>query len=139
MVHTSKFNIKFDFTANIAMMTGIVKSLDISYLGSFSFLPIFMDILNYRYIFSTEGHLLPMTPQISLAREHCSYLGAYCRSDDPRWKSRKSGISSDADRNNGTSRFYRAQSLRSFPPGSTSHDYSTISGVIKVRVHLLIC
>uniref|UniRef100_M4F4I4 alpha-1,2-Mannosidase n=1 Tax=Brassica campestris TaxID=3711 RepID=M4F4I4_BRACM len=32
----------------------------------------------YKYIFSTEGHLLPLTPQISLAREHCSYFGGYC-------------------------------------------------------------
>ncbi|XP_010481835.1 PREDICTED: alpha-mannosidase I MNS4-like [Camelina sativa] len=35
----------------------------------------------YKYIFSTEGHLLPLTPQISLAREHCSYLGGYCSSN----------------------------------------------------------
>ncbi|EYU33010.1 hypothetical protein ABFS82_07G040000 [Erythranthe guttata] len=34
----------------------------------------------YKYIFSTEGHLIPTTPQISLASENCSYLGAYCRS-----------------------------------------------------------
>ncbi|XP_021738295.1 alpha-mannosidase I MNS4-like isoform X2 [Chenopodium quinoa] len=34
----------------------------------------------YNYIFSTEGHLLPSTPQISLVREHCTYYGAYCRS-----------------------------------------------------------
>ncbi|XP_074304324.1 alpha-mannosidase I MNS4 isoform X2 [Silene latifolia] len=32
----------------------------------------------YKYIFSTEGHLLPATPQVSLVREHCSYYGAYC-------------------------------------------------------------
>ncbi|XP_056696051.1 alpha-mannosidase I MNS4 isoform X2 [Spinacia oleracea] len=36
----------------------------------------------YKYIFSTEGHLLPATPQISLVREHCSYYGAYCRSNN---------------------------------------------------------
>ncbi|KAL3649050.1 Alpha-mannosidase I mns4 [Castilleja foliolosa] len=36
----------------------------------------------YKYIFSTEGHLLPATSQISLASEHCSYLGAYCRSSN---------------------------------------------------------
>lgn len=34
----------------------------------------------YKYVFSTEGHLLPATPQISLLREHCSYLGAFCKS-----------------------------------------------------------
>ncbi|KAL8484785.1 hypothetical protein ACS0TY_027182 [Phlomoides rotata] len=33
-----------------------------------------------NYIFSTEGHLLPATPQISLASENYSYLGADCRS-----------------------------------------------------------
>ncbi|RZB45047.1 Alpha-mannosidase I MNS4, partial [Glycine soja] len=38
----------------------------------------------YKYIFSTEGHLLPATPQISLLREHCLYYGAYCRSGDLR-------------------------------------------------------
>ncbi|XP_019259395.1 PREDICTED: alpha-mannosidase I MNS4 isoform X2 [Nicotiana attenuata] len=36
----------------------------------------------YKYIFSTEGHLLPATPQISLVREHCSYFGAYCRNSN---------------------------------------------------------
>ncbi|XP_059310821.1 alpha-mannosidase I MNS4-like [Lycium ferocissimum] len=39
-----------------------------------------------RYIFSTEGHLLPATPQISLVREHCSYFGAYCRNSNLRLK-----------------------------------------------------
>ncbi|KAH6821556.1 Glycosyl hydrolase family 47 protein [Perilla frutescens var. hirtella] len=38
----------------------------------------------YKYIFSTEGHLLPATPQVSLASENCSYLGAYCRSSNLR-------------------------------------------------------
>ncbi|KAE9619141.1 hypothetical protein Lal_00047903 [Lupinus albus] len=38
----------------------------------------------YKYIFSTEGHLLPATPQISLVREHCLYHGAYCRSGNQR-------------------------------------------------------
>ncbi|KAJ1285637.1 hypothetical protein BS78_03G293300 [Paspalum vaginatum] len=32
----------------------------------------------YRYIFSTEGHLLPVTPEIALVDEHCSYFGAFC-------------------------------------------------------------
>ncbi|KAK9664648.1 hypothetical protein RND81_14G058300 [Saponaria officinalis] len=34
----------------------------------------------YKYIFSTEGHLLPATPQVALLHEHCSYYGAYCTS-----------------------------------------------------------
>ncbi|XP_020682223.1 alpha-mannosidase I MNS4 [Dendrobium catenatum] len=33
----------------------------------------------YKYIFNTEGHLLPATAEIALANEHCSYLGAFCR------------------------------------------------------------
>lgn len=32
----------------------------------------------YKYIFSTEGHLLPATPQITLLDEHCLYAGAFC-------------------------------------------------------------
>ncbi|XP_072951179.1 alpha-mannosidase I MNS4 [Typha angustifolia] len=32
----------------------------------------------YKYIFSTEGHLLPATPEIALVNEHCSYFGAFC-------------------------------------------------------------
>ncbi|KAL2923921.1 Alpha-mannosidase I MNS4, partial [Bienertia sinuspersici] len=34
----------------------------------------------YQYIFSTEGHLLPTTPQISLVHENCSYYGSNCKS-----------------------------------------------------------
>lgn len=32
----------------------------------------------YPYIFSTEGHYFPMTPEISLLGEHCTYLGSFC-------------------------------------------------------------
>lgn len=35
----------------------------------------------YKYIFSTEGHLLPVTPEIALEDEHCSYFGAFCNGD----------------------------------------------------------
>ncbi|XP_037496867.1 alpha-mannosidase I MNS4 [Jatropha curcas] len=52
----------------------------------------------YKYIFSTEGHLLPATPQISLVGEHCSYFGAYCRSGDS--GSLKSGISMNPQETN---------------------------------------
>ncbi|XP_004289466.1 PREDICTED: probable alpha-mannosidase I MNS4 [Fragaria vesca subsp. vesca] len=38
----------------------------------------------YKYIFSTEGHLLPATPEISLVQEHCSYFGAYCNTSNIR-------------------------------------------------------
>ncbi|XP_073152068.1 alpha-mannosidase I MNS4 [Henckelia pumila] len=54
----------------------------------------------YKYIFSTEGHLLPATPQISLVNEHCSYFGAYCRSGNLRQETYPSDISKDSrDRN----------------------------------------
>ncbi|KAJ3696116.1 hypothetical protein LUZ60_001493 [Juncus effusus] len=33
----------------------------------------------YKYIFSTEGHYLPTTPEISLVNEHCSYFGSFCK------------------------------------------------------------
>ncbi|CAN6441071.1 unnamed protein product [Victoria cruziana] len=33
----------------------------------------------YQYVFTTEGHLLPLSPEISLVQEHCTYFGAYCR------------------------------------------------------------
>lgn len=33
----------------------------------------------YRYIFSTEGHFLPASPEISVVSEHCSYFGAFCK------------------------------------------------------------
>jgi ER degradation enhancer, mannosidase alpha-like 2 len=33
-----------------------------------------------RYIFSTEGHLLPVTPEIALVDEHCLNFGAFCNS-----------------------------------------------------------
>lgn len=32
----------------------------------------------YPYIFSTEGHLFPITPEISLLAEHCTYPGSFC-------------------------------------------------------------
>ncbi|KAF8663869.1 hypothetical protein HU200_055204 [Digitaria exilis] len=38
----------------------------------------------YKYIFSTEGHLLPVTPQIALVDEHCSYFGAFCNANADR-------------------------------------------------------
>ncbi|OEL23643.1 Alpha-mannosidase I MNS4 [Dichanthelium oligosanthes] len=38
----------------------------------------------YKYIFSTEGHLLPVTPEIALIDEHCSYFGAFCNGGEDR-------------------------------------------------------
>lgn len=38
----------------------------------------------YKYIFSTEGHLLPATPEIALVDEHCLYFGAFCNGSTAR-------------------------------------------------------
>ncbi|WOK99416.1 alpha-mannosidase I MNS4 [Canna indica] len=35
----------------------------------------------YKYIFSTEGHFLPATPEMSLINEHCSYFGSFCKDE----------------------------------------------------------
>lgn len=37
--------------------------------------------LNCRYIFSTEGHFLPATPEISLINERCAYFGSFCKDE----------------------------------------------------------
>ncbi|CAN0887163.1 Alpha-mannosidase I MNS4 [Linum grandiflorum] len=57
----------------------------------------------YKYIFSTEGHLLPATPQIALVREHCSYFGAYCKSSDVEQESCGSDTSNHPEANSSTS------------------------------------
>jgi mannosidase alpha-like ER degradation enhancer 2 len=38
-------------------------------------------VIGHRYVFSTEGHFLPMTPEISLLSDHCTYPGSYCQKD----------------------------------------------------------
>ncbi|CAA0806636.1 Probable alpha-mannosidase I MNS4 [Striga hermonthica] len=49
----------------------------------------------YKYIFSTEGHLLPLTPPISLTSENCPYLGAYWKSCYPGQETCTSDIMND--------------------------------------------
>ncbi|GAB2245362.1 hypothetical protein Droror1_Dr00000855 [Drosera rotundifolia] len=56
----------------------------------------------YKYVFSTEGHLLPASPQISLVREHCSYYGAYCNTSGLRQDSYASDMSGRSSKVNGT-------------------------------------
>lgn len=36
----------------------------------------------YPYIFSTEGHLFPMTPEISLRTGDCTYAGSFCNNSN---------------------------------------------------------
>ncbi|KAI5649349.1 hypothetical protein M9H77_35354 [Catharanthus roseus] len=81
----------------------------------------------YKYIFSTEGHLLPATPQISLVREHCSYLGAYCNSSDLRVETRVSDSANDPGDTNGS------YSMPAFVymPHSNFRASTSVSGLIK--------
>uniref|UniRef100_A0A2P2KRM7 alpha-1,2-Mannosidase n=1 Tax=Rhizophora mucronata TaxID=61149 RepID=A0A2P2KRM7_RHIMU len=84
----------------------------------------------YKYIFSTEGHLLPATPQISLVREHCSYFGAYCRSGDIVQDSHKSNTSLNPGKTNTTS-FYGGWIHGGYPSDSLFVESSSSSGLIK--------
>ncbi|XP_031272437.1 alpha-mannosidase I MNS4 isoform X2 [Pistacia vera] len=81
----------------------------------------------YKYIFSTEGHLLPATPQISLATEHCSYFGAYCNTGDSKQKTESSDVSRDHQETNG-SRLYDEWDHSGFPSDSS---LTPVSGLIK--------
>lgn len=40
---------------------------------------IYLCFIFFRYIFNTEGHFLPMSPEISLPAELCNYAGSFCR------------------------------------------------------------
>jgi mannosidase alpha-like ER degradation enhancer 2 len=84
----------------------------------------------YKYVFSTEGHLLPATPQISLVQEHCSYFGAYCRSNHSRQKSYTSNISMDSHESN-SSRLCRGSVSTSFASDWSSKKSTHVSGFIK--------
>lgn len=90
----------------------------------------------YRYIFSTEGHLLPATSQISLVREHCSYFGSYCESRDSRHGSHLSDISHNAEESNGT-RLYRGPKHKKFYAKTSIYNPPPVSGLIKVSEQLL--
>ncbi|KAK1591604.1 hypothetical protein Q3G72_010231 [Acer saccharum] len=73
--------------------------------------------LQKQYIFGTEGHLLPATPQISLAKERCSYFGAYCKSGDSKEKSDTLDVSDDPQETNG-SKVFGDRSHTGFPSDS---------------------
>ncbi|KAG6727127.1 hypothetical protein I3842_02G115500 [Carya illinoinensis] len=83
----------------------------------------------YKYVFSTEGHLLPATPQISLVWEHCSYVGAFCRSVGYKEDSHASEIATDLLEANG-SRFHEGQAHTGLPLYSTFESTPT-AGLIK--------
>lgn len=48
-------------------------------LGSLRMLIYLQCFICFRYIFNTEGHFLPMSPEISLPGELCNHAGSSCR------------------------------------------------------------
>lgn len=86
-----------------------------------------------RYVFSTEGHLLPATPQISLVKEHCSYFGAYC-SNGVRQENNKSDSRVDSEELNAT-KANRGWVHSRFHTSSQFSESTSISEVIKVRAN----
>ncbi|XAR57326.1 hypothetical protein NMG60_11025415 [Bertholletia excelsa] len=82
----------------------------------------------YKYIFSTEGHLLPATPQISLVHEHCSYFGAYCPSS--RQATHTTNTSMDSREIN-DSRLCRGSVSTNLASDLSSQKSNSVSGLIK--------
>lgn len=123
MGHTSKFFV-FEFSYKLFFSSTISNVNLHTFLKNGSVC---------RYIFSTEGHLLPMTPGISLVREHCSYFGAYCKNShigqDP---TSSSYISKDAHQSNNSTRFQRGLGSTSYVTKYAFHKSTSISGIIKV-------
>ncbi|KAJ6797687.1 alpha-mannosidase I MNS4 [Iris pallida] len=81
----------------------------------------------YKYIFSTEGHFLPATPEISLVGEHCSYFGAFCK--DNGWQEHGSAASSLDHQETNDTQFHGNQ-IPSVPHVKSQNSYSTF-GFIK--------
>ena len=86
-----------------------------------------------RYIFSTEGHLLPATPEIALVQEHCSYFGAYCNTGNIRNESQASDVPSNSQETYDGSLLY-GRVRTGIPSDSSLSDSTSISGLIKVRI-----
>lgn len=84
----------------------------------------------YKYIFSTEGHILPSTTQISLACEHCSYFGAYCRNGDIKQEHRTADVASNLQETN-DSRSFGSWAHGGLQSETTFSDSIPISGSIK--------
>lgn len=73
---------------------------------------------------------MPATPQISLVGEHCSYLGAYCKSSNFGQEPTTLDISKDSHETN-NSRFQTGLSGNSFFAHSSFQKSTSVSGVIK--------
>jgi hypothetical protein len=82
-----------------------------------------------RYIFSTEGHLLPATPQIALVEEHCLYFGAFCNGSTTRGYG--NGDSSSKQRSSNYTQFDDRQ--------TASSQYSMSNGLFATRGYIKVC
>lgn len=82
----------------------------------------------YKYVFSTEGHLLPATPQISLVKERCSYIGSFCLRSNFGHEFPMFDIPMDSLEPNATKAVLDTKSLSG---RSNVHKSSSVSGVIK--------
>ncbi|XP_022948586.1 alpha-mannosidase I MNS4 isoform X1 [Cucurbita moschata] len=82
----------------------------------------------YKYVFSTEGHLLPATPQISLVREHCSYLGAFCKS---RVESESDAINNATSVEEAKHSFSEGTTSTETPPSSDFDELTSTTGLIR--------
>lgn len=99
---------------------------------SLIFITYIVILLCYRYVFSTEGHLLPATPQISLVREHCMYFGAFCKSGNKQ----DSHTSDVTNQETNETRLYGSWDPSGLALDPTLFNTSPTSGFIKVRLHL---
>ncbi|CAO2171638.1 unnamed protein product [Urochloa humidicola] len=79
----------------------------------------------YKYIFSTEGHLLPVTPEIALVDEQCSYFGAFCNGGADR------GYSTSA-----SSTKYQKTNYTQFDDIQTSSSLYSVSNMFTTRGHI---
>ncbi|KAF5752351.1 Glycosyl hydrolase family 47 protein isoform 1 [Tripterygium wilfordii] len=86
----------------------------------------------YKYIFSTEGHLLPTTPEISPVWGNGSYIGGYCNRGDSKQEPHPSDVTNDTKETNGRT-FYGGWVSSESPPDSSIFKANSVSGLIKGR------
>ena len=75
--------------------------------------------------------MLPATPQISLVREHCSYLGAFCKS---RVESESDAINNATSVEEAKHSFSEGTTSTETPPSSDFDELTSTTGLIRVIV-----
>lgn len=75
--------------------------------------------------------MLPATPQISLVREHCSYLGAFCKSEvEPE----SGNINNATDVEEAKRSFSEGTTSAEIPSSSDFSELTSTTGLIRVIV-----